>query len=117
MSLIYSYEGLLVTETENLVLCPFWKESRSRYMKVVKHCDNLVGNVPFCIANKYFDNSDTFDPPVLACEHFVITDYYDFTSRKRPNECYFGGKKSDCLNSKNYCSWSSCPKWSTPSKR
>jgi len=69
--------------SDNVVLCPFWRESRSHFG--VRVCDNLVGGVPACVvANFYPDLSYEEEveelkreraglprKEVVGCRHFV----------------------------------------------
>ena len=95
-----------MSSSGNMVLCPFWKESRFKF--AVQICDNLVEGVPSCVLEGFYpDEEDSFDVP-LVCAHFVFTDVY---TPKSKNGCYFGGAK--CINSnvKGFGACGACVRW------
>jgi hypothetical protein len=95
-----------VSELSNnkVVFCPFYRESRARYMSVTKECDHLNNGLPVCLsAGFYFDeepdaeewlNGGPINEPE-RCPHCVISDAYN---PKAKNGCYFTNEK--CLTPK-----------------
>ena len=73
--------------SDNVVLCPFWRESRSHFCARV--CDNFVSDVPACVVADFYPDSPTSDfGDVVVCAHFVRSDVY---SPEVKHGCYFGG--------------------------
>jgi hypothetical protein len=108
-----------VSELSNnkVVLCPFYRESRTRYMSVTEECDHLANGLPVCLAaGFYFDeepdadewlNGGSKEKPA-RCPHCVISDAYH---PKAKNGCFFANHK--CLHStvKSFDACFSCSRW------
>lgn len=118
--------------SDSVVLCPFWRESRSFTRRL---CDNLRDGVPLCVVSGLSDQLDNWDEefehasmvmdraeleyyfpehfvPVEFCDCVVRSDLYDAARPQfKKSGCFFGGL---CVRPKSHgfdgCSVD-CPRW------
>ena len=94
----------------HVVLCAFWRESRSHFG--AKVCDNLVAGVPACVVAEFYPDSPYAPYASLEdwlsgvgkvgeiCRHFVRSDIYsalDIHPSMVKRGCFFGGV--ECVHS------------------
>lgn len=95
--------------SDNVVLCPFWRESRSHFC--VRVCENLVGGVPSCVVDEFYPDSPSMEyGDVVVCRHFVRSDIY---SRVREVKCgcYFGGVSCVHSDVEGFGACAGCCRW------
>ena len=95
--------------SDNVVLCPFWRESRSHFC--VRVCDNLVGGVPLCVVSGFFYHWDEdFEQARMVMsdaelrtkfpEHFVRVEYCHCVVR---SDVYDAVKRGGCFFGRGLC--------------